>query len=109
MALLERAACPTPPPPLPQAAIFSRDGVTGFRSVIEFTEFLRLLTTSKDYALTLLHTLQITTGHTKCSQSVTVFTSRCLIAASYGATSPSSGFSNCPRPQLLASHNNSSQ
>jgi hypothetical protein len=49
------------------------------------------------------------TGHIKSSQSVTVFTSCCLVAASNGKCSPSSGFSNCPWPQLPASHSNSSQ
>jgi hypothetical protein len=33
-----------------------------------------------------------------------VFTSCCLVAASNGGRSPSSGFPNCPRPQLPASH-----
>jgi hypothetical protein len=31
---------------------------------------------------------------------VTVFTSRCWVVASNGRRSPSSGFPNCPRPQL---------
>jgi hypothetical protein len=35
-----------------------------------------------------------------------VFTSRCLVAASNGGRSPSSGFPNCPQPQLPASHSN---
>jgi hypothetical protein len=38
-----------------------------------------------------------------------VFTSRCLVAASNSGHSPSSGFPNYPRPQLPASHSNSSQ
>jgi hypothetical protein len=38
-----------------------------------------------------------------------VFTSRCSVAASNGRRSPSSGFPNCPWPQLPASHSNSSQ
>jgi hypothetical protein len=33
----------------------------------------------------------------------------CLVAASSGGHSPSFGFPNCPRPQLPASHSNSSQ
>jgi hypothetical protein len=64
-----------------------------------FIEFLQLVTTSTDYALTVLHTLQITIRHTRSSQSVTVFTSRCLVAAFNGERSPSYGFPNCPRPQ----------
>jgi hypothetical protein len=54
----------------------------GFGLVIGFTELLKLITTSKDYALTVLHTSQITIGHTRFSQSVTVFTSCCSVAAS---------------------------
>jgi hypothetical protein len=38
-----------------------------------------------------------------------VFISRCLVAASNGGRSPSSGFPNYTRPQLSASHSNSSQ
>jgi hypothetical protein len=38
-----------------------------------------------------------------------VFTSRCLVAAFNGERSPSSGFTNGPRPQLPASNSNSSQ
>jgi hypothetical protein len=37
-------------------------------------------------------------------KSFSVFTSRCLIAASNGGHSPCSGFPNCPWPQLSASH-----
>jgi hypothetical protein len=51
----------------------------------------------------------MTIGHIRSSQSVRVFTSRCLIADFNGRLSPSSGFSNCPRPQLPASHSNSSE
>jgi hypothetical protein len=50
--------------------------------VIGFTELLQLVTTCTDYALTILHTSQITTGHTGSPQSVTVFTSQCLVTAS---------------------------
>jgi hypothetical protein len=52
---------------------------------------------SKDCALAVLHTSKLTMGHTRSSQFVTVFTSRCLVAASNDEFSPSSGFSNCPR------------
>lgn len=79
----------------------------GFGLVIRFTE-LQLITASKDYALTVLHTSQITIGHIRSSQSVTVFTSCCLVVASNGGHSPSSGLPNCPQPQLSASHSNSS-
>jgi hypothetical protein len=82
---------------------------TGFESVIGFTKFLQLITTSKSYALTVLHTSQITVGHTRSSQSIRVFTSHCLVAASNSGRSPSSGFPNCSRSQLPASHSNSSQ
>jgi hypothetical protein len=37
-----------------------------------------------------------------------VFTSRCLVAAFNGGRSLSSGFQNCPRPQLPHSNNNNS-
>jgi hypothetical protein len=43
------------------------------------------------------------------SQSVRVFTNRCLVAASNVERSPSSGFPKCPRPQLPASNSNGSQ
>jgi hypothetical protein len=82
---------------------------TGFGLVMRFIELLQLAATSMDYALTVLHTSQITIGHTRSSQSVTVFTSRCLVAASIGGGSPSSGFPNRTRPQLPATHSNSSQ
>jgi hypothetical protein len=68
-----------------------------------------LVITSKDYALTVLHTSQITIGHTRSSDSVTVFNSHCLVVASNSEHSPSSGFLNYPWPQLPASHSNSSQ
>jgi hypothetical protein len=54
----------------------------GFGSVIGLIELLQLVTTSKDYALTVRHASQITTGHAVSSQSVTLFTRRCLVAAS---------------------------
>jgi hypothetical protein len=83
--------------------------MTGFGLVIGFNELLQLVTTSKDYAVTVLHTSQITIEHTRSSQSVAVFTSRCSIAASSGICSVTSGFPNCPQPQLPASHSKSSQ
>jgi hypothetical protein len=77
--------------------------------VIGFIEFLQLVTTSKDYGLTVLHTSQSTIRHTRSSQSVTVFTSRCSVTASNGGHIPSSQFPNCPRPQLPASNSKISE
>jgi hypothetical protein len=54
----------------------------GFELVIGFIELLQFITTSKDYVLTVLHASQITIGHTRSSQFVTIFTIRCLVAAS---------------------------
>jgi hypothetical protein len=44
--------------------------------------------------------------HCNCSthKALSVFTSRCLVAAFSGGRTPSSGFLNCPRPQLPAPH-----
>jgi hypothetical protein len=67
---------------------------TGYGSAIGFIEVLQLVTTSKDYAFTVLHTSQITIGHIRSPQSVTVFTSRCLPVASKGGRSLSSVFLN---------------
>jgi hypothetical protein len=72
-------------------------------------ELLGLVTTSNDYAVTVVHISQIILEHSRSPQSVTVFTSRCLVAAFNGVLSPSSGFPNCSRPQLPGSHSNSSQ
>jgi hypothetical protein len=47
--------------------------------------------------------------HTQTSVHSHVVIIRCLVAASNGGRSPSSGFRNCPWPQLPASHSNSSQ
>jgi hypothetical protein len=69
---------------------------------------LQQVNTNKDYAVTVLHTSQTITGHTGSSQSVTILTSRCSVATSNGGCSPPSGFQSCPRPQLPASHSNSS-
>jgi hypothetical protein len=44
----------------------------GFGLVNGFVEFFQLVTTSKNYTLTVLHTSQITIGHTRSSQSVAV-------------------------------------
>jgi hypothetical protein len=56
---------------------------------------LQNVTTSEDCALTLLHISQINMGHTR-SESVTVFTICCKVAASKGGRSPSSALPNCP-------------
>jgi hypothetical protein len=63
---------------------------TGFRLVIVFIELLQLVTTSKDYAVTVLHTTEVTKGHTTSSKSVTASSSRCL----------SNGFSTADIPCL---------
>jgi hypothetical protein len=67
------------------------------------------MTTSKDYAVTVLHSSEITVGRNRSFHSVTVFTSRCLVAGSNGGHSSFFGFPNCPRPQLPASNSNNSQ
>jgi hypothetical protein len=79
--------------------------------VIKFTELLKLATTIKGYSLTVLHTSQITRGHTstRSAQSGTVFNRCCLVVASNVGPFPSSGLPNCPWPQLPASHSNISQ
>jgi hypothetical protein len=63
---------------------------------------LKLETTNNYGSLTELHTpkIAITTTHKVFS----VFTSRCLLAASNGRRSSSSGFPNRPWPQLTAPH-----
>jgi hypothetical protein len=83
--------------------------IQGFGSSIGFMEFLRFVTASKIYALTVLYISQITIGHTTTSKSVTFFTNSCLVAASNSGSSPSSGFPNSQRLQLLPSHSKSSQ
>jgi hypothetical protein len=82
-------------------SILSRFGLT-----TEFIAHLQLVTTIKDCSH---RCTQITIGHTRSPQSVRLFTSRCLVAACKGGHYPSSGFPNCPPPQLPASHSNSSQ
>jgi hypothetical protein len=82
---------------------------TGFGLEIGFIEHLQIVTRSKDYVVTVLHTSQITIGHIRSSQSVTVFTSRCLVQASNGESSPSSLFPTISMSQLPVSNSNSSQ
>jgi hypothetical protein len=55
------------------------------------------------------YTSQITIGQTRSSESVRIFTNRCLVATSIGRRFPYSGFPNCLRPQLPASQSNNSQ
>jgi hypothetical protein len=73
-----------------------------------FIENLRIAA-SKDYVPTVLYSSEITIGHTRSIYSVMVFNSRHLAAAFNGGHSPSSGFSNCPRPQLLVWQSSISQ
>jgi hypothetical protein len=54
----------------------------------------------------LVSTLQESLHGTLGLLFVTVFTCCCLVAAFNGGLSPFSGFLNCPRPQLPASHSN---
>jgi hypothetical protein len=58
----------------------------------------KIVSTSKDYAVTVLHTSQITIGHSRPSQSVRVITNHCLVAASNSRCYTSSGFPIWPRP-----------
>jgi hypothetical protein len=62
--------------------------IDGYGLAIGFTELLQLVTTSKDYALAVLHASQITIGHTMSSQPVIVITIRCSVAASNVRTFP---------------------
>jgi hypothetical protein len=55
------------------------------------------------------HTLQFTRAHSEVFSVWCVFISCCLVAASNGGRSPSSGFLNCPRLQLPTSDINSQQ
>jgi hypothetical protein len=66
--------------------------------------FNGLLDTARDY------TLQFTVTRARAHTPVSTVTSSLpfLLAASNSGCSPSSGFPNCPRPQLLASNSNSS-
>jgi hypothetical protein len=75
--------------------------------VITFIELLQPVTSSKYYAITVLHTSQNTVRHSRSHHLVTVFTSRCLVAAFNNGRSPSSEIRNSPPPQLPASHKNS--
>jgi hypothetical protein len=77
---------------------------TEFGLVIGFIAHLHIVTTSNCDSLTELHTpkITVTTAHINCS----VVASRCLVAACNSGRSPSSGFPNCPPPQLPTSHNN---
>jgi hypothetical protein len=64
--------------------------VIDYRRVLDFgflAEFIELITASKDYALTVLHTSQIAIGHTMSSQSVTLLIKICVVAVSNGGHS----------------------
>jgi hypothetical protein len=74
----------------------------GFGLMIGFLDSVICVTT-------LYNSLLHTHTHTHISVHSHVCTSRCSAAASNSRCSPSSGFSNCPRPQLPAFHSNSSQ
>jgi hypothetical protein len=76
------------------------DGVLLF--MIGLIEHLQNVTTNNYDSLTKVHS-------SKTLRGFSVFTSRCLVAASNGGRSPSSGFPNCPLPQLPSSVNNGSQ
>jgi hypothetical protein len=77
--------------------------------LLDLLDSYRSVTTSNYNRFTNSHTLQFTTEHTRSSQLVTVFSSRCLVAAYNKGCSPSSGFPNYPRPQLPASNSSTSQ
>jgi hypothetical protein len=78
--------------------------VTDFGLVIGFIELLQLLPTNKDNNAVIFYTLQKSLQDTLGLLSLTVFTSRCSIAAS------SSGWSHLWVPKLSpASYGNSSQ
>jgi hypothetical protein len=66
-----------------------------FGLVVGFIGLLQLVA-SKVYAVTVLHTKQMTAGQNTVSQSVRVFISRCLVAVFNGGHSPFSAFLNCP-------------
>jgi hypothetical protein len=73
--------------------------------VIGFVGLLQLAITNKHFALTVLHSSQITIN----LLSVTALTSHCLVVASNSEHFPSSGFPKCSRSQLPAYNGNSSQ
>jgi hypothetical protein len=70
-------------------------------------DYVLLFTISHTHTHTHTHTRTHT--HTHTSFHSHVFTSHCLVAVSNGGRSPSSWFPKCSRPQLPASHSNSSQ
>jgi hypothetical protein len=76
-----------------------------FGLMIGFVEHFLNVTTN-NYSLS--YTLH---SHCKLSRHkiFSVFPRRCSVAASNGRCSPSSGFPNCPLPQLPSSHSNGSQ
>jgi hypothetical protein len=80
-----------------------------FGLVIRFIELLQLIATVKGYAVTVLHTSQVTIGHSRSSQSFTLSISCCLVEASAVDIFLPVGSQYCPQHQLPASHSNSSQ
>jgi hypothetical protein len=85
-----------------QNFVLSHDGVTIERGFDWLTDLLHTYTTR-------YFTSQNNIGLIRSSQSVTLFTSRCLVAASNSERSPSSWFPIGPCSQLPASNSNSSQ
>jgi hypothetical protein len=81
---------------------------TGFGLVIGFIEFLQHVTTN-----TITTTVWVIHSKFHCNYSThkvfSVLLSRCSVAALNIVHPPYTGFPNCPRPQLPASHSNSSQ
>jgi hypothetical protein len=71
-------------------------------------ELLQLVTTSNIHDLTVFRPSQVTVSYAQSSQSVTVFTSRCLLKASNGGLYLFYGFPKYPRSQLQSSNCNSS-
>jgi hypothetical protein len=71
--------------------------------VTGLTEHLQIVTTNNYNSFTVL---QISKDHYNYNahKVFSVFTSRCLVAASNGGRSPSSGFPNSLQPQIPASH-----
>jgi hypothetical protein len=67
------------------------------------------MTTSNHDRFVNSHLLQFIRAHAYIFLTSCVFTNRCLVAASNGGRSPSSGFPNFPGPQLPASNSNSSR
>jgi hypothetical protein len=83
--------------------MFLRDFSVTIDGIWTDDRFIELLDTVRDY------TLQFTITYTHASAHSHVIISRCSVASSNSGLSLSSGFPNYHRPQLPASHSNSSQ